>query len=75
LAAATPVSTHTISPVEQEVTPTWHWATGVQTRPAVHAAHVPLSQTSLVPHAVPLAAVVPVSTHTGVPVVHEVAPE
>jgi hypothetical protein len=58
-----PVSTHVDTPVEHDVVPVWHALAGVHDRPAVHAVHVPLSQTSLVPHEVPLGALVPWSAH------------
>ena len=74
LAALVPVSVHTAVPVEQSVVPAWHGLAGVQVAPCVHALHAPLLHTSLVPHDVPLAALVPVSVHTGTPVVHEVNP-
>jgi hypothetical protein len=46
---------------------------GVHAAPAAHAPHVPLSQTSLAPHEVPLATL-PVTLHKGRPVEQLVAP-
>jgi hypothetical protein len=74
LAAFVPVSVHTAVPVEQSVVPAWHGLAGAQVAPCVHALHAPLLHTSLVPHDVPLTVLVPVSVHTGTPVVHEVDP-
>jgi hypothetical protein len=74
LATFDPWSAHTETPVEHDVAPTWQGLLGVHDTPAVHALHVPLSHTSLVPHAVPFARLVPVSLHTGTPVVHDVVP-
>ena len=74
LATGVPVSVHTATPVEQLMVPVWHGLVGVHAAFCVHDLHAPLSQTSLVPHDVPLAAVVPVSLHTGAPVVQEVVP-
>jgi hypothetical protein len=74
LGAGLPVSVHTGRPVEQPVVPRWHVLFGVQVAPTVHAPHAPLSQTSLVPHVVPLAALFWVSVHTGAPVVQSVVP-
>jgi hypothetical protein len=74
LLALFPVSVHTDTPVEQEVVPVWHGLAGVQVALLVHAPQVPLSQTSFVPHDVPLATLVPVSVHTGAPVEQEVVP-
>jgi hypothetical protein len=71
-----PMSVHTPTPVVHTTLPTSQGLGGVHEAPALHAAHVPLSQTWPVPHVVPLAALfaVPVSVHTGVPVVQLVVP-
>jgi hypothetical protein len=73
-AALVPVSVHTAVPVEQSVVPVWHALVGVHEAPWVHEVHVPLSQTWLTPHTVPLAACVPVSVHVGVPPEQEIVP-
>ncbi len=62
-------------PVEQEVVPVLHGLPlGLHDAPAVHMAHWPLAQTWLVPHAVPSAAVPPVSVQTMPPSTHETVP-
>jgi hypothetical protein len=58
---------------EQDCVPAWHGFIGVQARPAVHPMHVPVWQTMLIPHVVPLATF-PDALQTGAPVVHAVAP-
>jgi hypothetical protein len=67
------VSTHLCSPVEQSVTPATHEFGLKQTRPAVHALHVPLRQTWFAPHGVPLLTS-PVSGQTGKPEEHWMVP-
>ena len=74
LATFVSVSTQTEVPVAQEVEPTWQGLVGVQLALAVHCVHVPLLQTSLLPHVVPFAAFAPVSTHVEAPVLHDVSP-
>ena len=74
LATCVPVSVHTDTPVEHEVVPVSHGLGGVHETPAVQAVHAPLSQTSLAPHDVPLATLVPESVHTETPVEHVVEP-
>ncbi len=69
-----PVSLHTGTPVVHDVVPVWHGLVGVHDAPVVQALHVPALHTSLVPHVVPFETLVPVSVHTGVPVVHDVVP-
>jgi hypothetical protein len=69
-----PVSVHAGTPVEHAVVPVWQTLVGVQAAPTVHALHDPLSHTWLVPHVVPLAALLPVSAQTDTPVEHDVAP-
>jgi hypothetical protein len=69
-----PVSLQTETPVEQSVEPTWQTLDGVHVLPAVHAMHVPLLQTSLLPQVVPFLAFIPVSVHWGVPVLQSVVP-
>jgi hypothetical protein len=69
-----PVSVQTGRPVEQLTVPVWHALVGVHAAPAEHAEHVPLSQTRLVPQAVPLDTDVPVSVQTATPVVHTTLP-
>ena len=68
-------STQVIVPVEQDVVPFLQLLVGLVTHaePAVHALHVPLLQTPLVPHEVPFATF-PVSAQTDTPVTHDVAP-
>jgi hypothetical protein len=53
----------------------WQVSVGVHSEPETHAPHEPLSQTSFVPHVVPLLTFLFASTHTGVPVVQDVVPE
>jgi hypothetical protein len=60
-------STQVEVPVEHDVSPLWQgFELGAHDRPAVHALHVPPLQTSLVPHDVPLAALVLRSVHAWV---------
>ena len=55
--------------------PTWQvLVLGVHEAPWVQATHEPLSQTLLVPHAAPLARLVPWSAHVELPVEHDVSP-
>ena len=68
-----PESLHTGAPDEQAIVPVSHGLLGVQEVPFVQALHEPLSQTSLVPHEVPLA-MLPLETQTEVPVVQLVTP-
>lgn len=68
LAAFTPVSLHTGTPVEQPMAPTRHASSGTHEAPVLQVLHAPLSHTSLVPQEVPLAALAPVSLHTGTPI-------
>ena len=51
---AVPVCAHTPTPVEQEIVPVSQPLFSVHDAPVVHAPHDPLSQTSFVPHDVPL---------------------
>ena len=74
LATLPPVSVQTGVPPEQSSVPVWQGLDGGQELPAVHVAHVPLSQTLPVPHAVPLAMSLPVSVQTEVPEAQDVAP-
>ena len=74
MARLVPVSVHTDVPVEHDVVPEWHWLVGVHEAPAVHAVHVPLLHTWLVPQVVPLATDVPVSVQTGKPVAQLTVP-
>jgi hypothetical protein len=63
------------TPVEQTMAPVTQGLGGVlHTAPAVQAEHTPLSQTALVPHEVPLAAVWAVLLQTGEPVAQPMAP-
>ena len=48
-----PVSLHPIEG-EQTVTPAWHGLVGTHAGPAVHATHMPVEHTRLVPHTLPL---------------------
>ena len=56
-----PVSAQTDVPVTHEVVPFRQTFGGWQLAPAVHATHVPLLQTRLVPQTVPLTRELPVS--------------
>lgn len=56
---------HEVAPILQTV------PGGVHAVPAVHATQVPPLQTRFVPHVLPVGAAVPVSLHTGAPVVHD----
>ncbi len=73
LAALLPVSVHTGAPVVQTMVPVWQALVGVHAAPIEHVVHEPFSQTSPVPHEVPLATF-PVTPHTDVPVAQEVSP-
>jgi hypothetical protein len=68
-----PDSPHTAVPVEQEIIPVLHGFVGWQLAPLLQMPHVPLLQTLLEPQEVPLETF-PVSTHTDVPVEHDVVP-
>jgi hypothetical protein len=68
------VSAHVDMPVAHDVAPTWHTLLGMHVSPATHVTQAPLLQTMSVPHVVPSGAVVPRSTHNGMPVVHDVDP-
>jgi len=59
--ATFPVSAQTEVPVAHEVAPTRQAVAGVQATPAVQELQVPLLHTLLVPHAVPLTRLLPVS--------------
>jgi hypothetical protein len=59
LSTLPPLSMHTGAPEAQLMEPVWHGFVGTHEAPAVHALHVPLSQTRLVPQAVPLETLVP----------------
>jgi hypothetical protein len=71
LARLLPVSEQLIEG-EQTVMPAWQAFAGAQARPAVQATHTPVLHTMFVPHIVPLATL-PVSVHTGAPLVQTVA--
>jgi hypothetical protein len=68
-----PVSVHDGMPPVHESVPLWHGFAGWHELPAAHAMQVPLLQTMLVPHDVPLLAF-PVTLHVDVPVAHDVTP-
>ena len=68
-----PVSAQTEVPVAHDVAPVRQAVVGVQVTPAVHETQVPVWQTLFIPQEVPLA-MLPFSTQTAVPVVHEIAP-
>ena len=72
--ALRPPSMQVMTPVAQDVVP-FRQMLGfvVHALPAVQAPHMPLLQTTFVPHGVPLATF-PVSAQTGTPVTHEVVP-
>ena len=69
-----PVALHTSTPVEQSLVPVWHGLLGAQLFPATHVLHVPLSQTMMVPHDVPLPTSWLVLPHTGTPLEQPIAP-
>jgi hypothetical protein len=72
---AAALSTHTDVPVEQDVMPVLQGSGFVaQVWPAVQATHAPALQTWFDPQPVPSARTVPESTHTDVPLEHEVVP-
>jgi len=62
--ATFPVSRQTDIPVPQEVAPVRHAVVGVQGAADVQAPQVPLLHTMFVPHIVPLARLLPVSTQS-----------
>jgi hypothetical protein len=66
LGALVPVSVQTATPVEQETIPVWQALVGWHAPPWAHGTHAPLSQTSWVPHELPLGSIVPVSVHVDV---------
>jgi hypothetical protein len=68
-----PESLHTMRPVSQLYEPLWHGLVGVQIPPVVHGPHTPLRHAMLLPHESPFMMFV-VSTHTGLPVVHDTVP-
>jgi hypothetical protein len=74
-ATLVPRSVHTGAPLEQTIAPLWQALLGLQAVPAVHAAQAALLlQTIPVPHMLPTGLLVVLSTHTDVPVAHEVTP-
>lgn len=74
LATLLPVSAQDDVPDAHEVAPVWQTFVGVQEVPAVHVVQAPLSQTFPVPQVAPFVVLLPVSSHTGAPVVHDVEP-
>jgi hypothetical protein len=68
------VATHVDTPLLHEVIPFTHMFDGEHDTPAVHETQLPLSQTSFVPHTIPLGAEVLVATHVETPLPHDVAP-
>jgi len=72
--AAFSVDTQIGCPELHDVVPVWQGLLGVHAVPAVHAAQIPLVQTSFVPHAVPLATSSPVETQIDCPELHDVVP-
>jgi hypothetical protein len=73
--AAAPVSTQVDRPPAHDVVPRWHApAAGVQAAPSLHATHAPALQNFPDAHASPSGALLPLSTQTLTPVVHEVLP-
>jgi hypothetical protein len=65
------LAVHADVPVAHEVSPVWQ-ADGAHAVPDVHATHAPLSQTWLLPQAVPLATFVVVPPQVEPPVEHDV---
>jgi hypothetical protein len=59
---------HDVVPVWQRLPPGW------QARPPWQVVHIPLSQTSLVPHVAPLPRVMTFWVHAGRPDAHEIVP-
>ncbi len=68
-----PMSVHTGAPEQQEIVPAWQTLAGTQDDPLVHTVQAPPLHTLWLPHDVPFG-VLPVRTHTVLPVVHEVVP-
>jgi hypothetical protein len=70
-----PFATHTDWPLAHDVDPVWQTLPpGLQEAPDVHATHCPPLQTLLTSHAVPAAALLPVSVQTTAPPTHETVP-
>ena len=72
-AAELPLAVQTGAPLVHTMEPVRHAIGGVQAIPLVHALHTPAALHTPPAHAVPAAAL-PFAVHTGVPVVHEMAP-
>jgi hypothetical protein len=68
------VATQADAPLLHEVIPLTHMFDGVHPDPAVHETQLPLSQTSFVPHTIPLGMGVLVATHVDTPLPHDVMP-
>lgn len=71
--SAVPVSLHTGAPVEHASVPLWHALDGTQDAPCWQVAHCPSRQTMPAPHEVPFGWL-PLSVHTGAPVVQAMIP-
>jgi hypothetical protein len=74
LATSTDVETHVDVPLLQDVVPVTHGFVGLHETPAVHETQLPLSQTSFVPHVVPLGTAVVPATQLDTPLLHDVVP-
>jgi hypothetical protein len=72
-ATAAPTSTQVTVPPAHEIVPVWQAFAGVHAVPATHAMQLPPPQTLPDPHAVP-SATLPLSAHSGLPVLHVVMP-
>jgi hypothetical protein len=68
------VAVHADIPLPHAVVPFMQALEGVHVSPGVHAEQVPLEQTRLVPHDVPLVIAVPLSAQVGAPLVQEMVP-
>ncbi len=68
-----PASTQVAAPPVHVIVPVWQAFAGVHAVPATHAMQLPPLQTFPAPHAVP-SATLPLSAHSGLPVLHVVMP-
>ena len=75
LAMSPGCASHTAEPVLHEIAATLHSEPAtVQVSPSLHALHVPPTQKSLVPHAVPSSRLAAPGTQSGAPVAHDSTP-
>jgi hypothetical protein len=68
---ALPADVHVATPVEHEMAMAWQEPASLQSPPAAHAMHVPLSQTAPASHGTPSPAL-PTGMHVGCPDVEHV---